>query len=726
MTMTSRRPQTVQAAIHELAIRCNGAMGYDDQGFNKIDSGFGKNLDLVPPDKWTTKQLWAAHKLLSKYRVQLMEYGIDYTSIPKPEDPSTIKLIANAPGRCAECHGVIHTGDEFAWGTQRGERLHAVCPEKAARPKLRRLIEQVQDGRFAVVVDWYDADRERITDDIRSLDGRLWDKERKAWMIRPTEPNLDWLRTQIEQRGFEITDGDLDQLMSVKQQFVSLRARSEAASSTGEIDGLIDAIFPPSRRPFPYQRAGIEYAYQKKRVLIGDDMGLGKSIQGLGVVLLHNALPCLILCPSSVKFNWRREIKLVKPDARVFVAEGLRCEIPDDVDFVISNYDILAKGVEPIARRQYAPIFTITGQNLADMDLKGIICDEVHACKNGNTNRGAATLALAEGCEVRLGLTGTAIENRPKELVHQLKIVGAFKELFGTEYKFLLRFTNAEHNGFGMDFSGAASPSRLVELNRVLRANCFIRRLKADVLKELPPQTWVTTPVEFTHGSELRRLLIEMKQARRNGEPLVGYFARMREITGRGKTKAVGEMVETLLSGGVEKLVIFSYHRAVQNHLAMVVDTVLRKLGKEQNKNFGSTRIFAEDSARKRDEAAQQFQNDPLTRVINCSWAAREGVTLTAAQYMILAEQDWTPSKMEQIAGRIHRIGQDKNTTVYNCVAEGTIDERIGELLDQKIRIIRAAVDGKLDGDQRQKIDNVTMSQIMDMIDEEIEKGQDV
>lgn len=721
MVVTTQKTQTVYQAMHELAIRCDGARGIDGAGFNKWDSPLGKQLAATPPDRWSPKQLWAGYLLARKYQHQLIDYGVDFNSIPKPVDPSTIKLIATAPGRCSNCQGTIETGSEFRWGAERGSRLHIECSKVKAKPKLRRLIARDQDGRFALTIEWFDPDRERIADDIRALDGRLWDKQRKVWLVRPSEPNLAFLLNLIEARGFEISSEDLSALTEEQRKYVALRERSEAKSSTGRIDALIDALVPPGYSLFPFQRAGVEYAYDAKRVLIGDQPGLGKTRQYLATVLLHGALPSLIVCPSSVKYNWKREIRMIKPDASVFVAEGLQCEIPRDVDFVVTNYDILASGTREVTKRHYAPIFTVTGQNLANVGFKSIGLDEVHLVKNGETNRGAACLALAESCDIRIGLSGTPIENRPKELIHQLKVIGRFKELFRTDYKFLTRYTNAEHNGFGMDFSGAAPPSRLVELNRILRANCFIRRLKADVWQEMPEKLWVTLPVEFTHRNEMAALLREMREARRRGQPLVGYFARMRQITGAGKAQAVGTFTETLLSGGVEKLVVFAYHHEVQDHLIDVIGKVLTRLGKEDKATYTLTKIFAEDSAKKRDEATQRFQHDRHTRVIVCSWAAREGITLTEAHHLVFAEQDWTPSKMEQASDRVHRFGATKDVTIYNCVAEGTLDERIGDLLDQKIRIIRAAQDGKLDGDVRNKIEVDTMAEILAMIEEEVE-----
>lgn len=258
----------------------------------------------------------------------------------------------------------------------------------------------------------------------------------------------------------------------------------KATAASRATDAEVDLPCPEGLSYLPYQKAGIAYAMAKPNVLIGDEMGLGKTIQAIGV---YNTDPTihrvLVVCPSSLRLNWKKEwAKWATRTSRIAVVNGGK---PSDwiaadaatCPVVVINYDILAK--------HRAAIDAIT------WDL--LIVDEAHYLKNPKAIRTKAVLgqrvkgiekAKAIAARRRIFLTGTPIVNRPVELfplVEALDPAGLGKNFFA----FAKRFCNATQTKWGWDFSGA---SRLDELQRTLRERFLVRRLKADVLTELPPK----------------------------------------------------------------------------------------------------------------------------------------------------------------------------------------------------------------------------------------------
>ncbi len=285
------------------------------------------------------------------------------------------------------------------------------------------------------------------------------------------------------------------------------------ASSAAQIIGGLDIPAPDGKQYFPYQKAGINFALKHDGVLIGDEMGLGKTVQAIGVINSEKPKTTLIVCPSSLKINWRKELErwLTIP-YRIHVLQG-KDQFPTFPEIVIMNYDILAKFQKQIRSVEW--------------DL--LVADEAHYMKNPKAQRTIAL--LGKGKEVsplkakrKILLTGTPITNRPIEIFPLVSYL--WPNVFSNLFHFAKRYCDAYQNGHGWDFTGA---SNLGELQNLLRSNGMIRRLKADVLKELPPKTRqvVVLPSESVsplirkegdlfkkQEKEVKRLQIAMKEAK--------------------------------------------------------------------------------------------------------------------------------------------------------------------------------------------------------------------
>lgn len=273
-------------------------------------------------------------------------------------------------------------------------------------------------------------------------------------------------------------------------------------------------------------------------------------------------------------------------------------------------------------------------------------------------------------------LSGTPIVNRPAELLAQIQVLGRMEDLGGFR-RFSSRYLRWDFKGYG---------TNLDELQRELRAKCFIRRKKSDVLKELPPKIRTVVDVELEDRSAYDHAADE-------AENEIGAIQLFRHEAARQKIKAVEEWVGEFLQSG-EKLVLFAVHIDIQKSLI--------------SKFPDCATILGEETVPARMASVDRFQNDSDCKLIICSLkAAGVGLTLTAASNVAFVEQGWTPGDMEQAEDRCHRIGQTDSVTAWYLLAKGTIDTEMSDLIEEKRKAIGAATDSA-----RAKIDPSVFSKL--------------
>jgi SWI/SNF-related matrix-associated actin-dependent regulator 1 of chromatin subfamily A len=422
----------------------------------------------------------------------------------------------------------------------------------------------------------------------------------------------------------------------------------------------------------PFQRAGVSYLLAQRRAFLADEQGLGKTIEALATLQADGAFPAVVVCPASLKLNWLREIErwLPQRSARALVGTGAPAPVRP-ADITVVNYDIVAARLDEL--RALAP--------------RALVLDESHYCKNGAAKRTQAVQRLAGAVPndgLVLALTGTPVMNRPPELISQLRIVGRIAD-FGSGAQ------------FGRRFRG---PDAHMRLHWHLRARCFVRRLKADVLPQLPPKTRGVVPVELDNEHEYRfaerdviawlasqpldlRTLDAKVAAALRAERLVRLNA-LKLLAARGKLHAALAWIHDFCSSG-ERLVVFAKHREIQR-------AVLERFP-------GALHILGEDGHAARDASLREFQapdEGSGNQLIVCSMeVAGQGLTLTRSSNVVFLELDWTPAKHDQAEDRCHRIGQQDAVNATYLLAAGTIDETIATLLERKRAVIAAVTDGR-------------------------------
>ena len=237
-----------------------------------------------------------------------------------------------------------------------------------------------------------------------------------------------------------------------------------------------------------YQKEGVCFIENRDgRVLLADEMGLGKTIQTLAWLQLHPELrPVIVVCPASLKLNWEREIKTQTEKQDIVILNGNnptgRFPLFRKAIYII-NYDIV-KAWE---------------KNLKKLKAKVLVLDECHAIKNRRTIRTKAIKRIAKEIDHIICLSGTPIINRPVEIYNSISLINP--ELFPSFFKYAKEYCGATHNGFGWDFSGATHTDNL---HKKLVGSVMLRRLKKDVLKELPEKTRTVIPMELDNPEEYK------------------------------------------------------------------------------------------------------------------------------------------------------------------------------------------------------------------------------
>jgi len=417
----------------------------------------------------------------------------------------------------------------------------------------------------------------------------------------------------------------------------------------------------------PFQWAGVRYALTARRAFIADEQGLGKTVQALATLEADDAWPAVVVCPASLKLTWEREAARWLPHRSRAVVSGRGTATPA-ADLVIVNYEIVAAHREALSR----------------LRPNALVFDEAHYCKNPQAKRTHAMRRLAQTLPnraLRLALSGTPVMNRPDEIVAQLRILGRLDQ-FGSGAQLKRRFT-----GMGAE----------ERLHWHLRRSCFVRRLKKDVLPQLPAKRQVVVPVALDNEDEyrlaerdviawLREQPLDLRELNTKVAAMLraerlAQIGTLKRLAARGKLAAAVTWIHDFLQSG-EPLVVFAHHEEVHDALLQRFPDAGHLLGR--------------DSAAARQETVERFQAGEGSPLLVCSTlAASHGITLTRASNVAFLELEWTPAAHDQAEDRCHRIGQRDAVTAWYLLAARTIDETIADLLQAKRRVVGAVTDGR-------------------------------
>lgn len=426
--------------------------------------------------------------------------------------------------------------------------------------------------------------------------------------------------------------------------------------------------------PYPYQLEGIRQGLDWQRLIIGDEPGLGKTLQSIGIVDAADAYPCLVICPSSLKINWQREWEKFTDKKALVLDNGTRTTWPYLLQMkmhhtAIVNYESLRKYFVWDIRggRKSFRLKDVVFCPQIKM-FKSIIIDESHRVKDPSAQQTIFTKGIATGKDWCILLSGTPVVNRPEDLVSQLSIMGRLNE-FGGKGAFLARYST-EHADLG-------------ELSRRLYSTCLIRREKAKVLTQLPDKTRCDLYVDISNRDEYYLAQADLAQYLRQYKECTDWeirrkmrmealvrFMTLRSLSAKGKVKQAIDFVKVFLDSGKPLILFCSYHE--------IVDELCNAFPK-------AVRVTGRDNAASKQAAVDSFQNGN-SRLIICSIkAAGVGLTLTAASNVAFVEFPWTYADCLQCEDRAHRIGQRDNVTCYYLIGRCTIDSALYRIiLDKK------------------------------------------
>lgn len=513
--------------------------------------------------------------------------------------------------------------------------------------------------------------------------GFLWHKDLSLWTT--TELFVaNQLREFADNPTLEVLDRKLDLFRS---------------SSADDCDFY--PLVPKGMELFPYQRAGVQYILQKDFTLLADEPGLGKTAQGIVACNEWDALRILVLCPATLKTNWLKEFNMWTTQLLApFICEGRKFVIPKGSNLVICNYDLLVSEWPIHEINKYNPTV--------------VILDEVHFLKNYKAKRTKAVLArsidgmkgmkgVARLADKVIAISGTPVPNRPIEFWPLLSAFGKHViKPYDDFIRFGRRFCKGFKGQFGWDMKGSSNED---DLNKRLRSECMIRRLKKDVLKQLPDKMWQLIDIDASKNKTLlghiqrehelvdatervkqTKLLgvrIDANDAIKDSEapvderPIIAQIAEVRQLIAKEKIDFVVDHVVNLLEG-TEKVVIFAVHKEVIAQL----NAKLRE--------YNPVTITGDTSQALRNHAVESFQNDDKCRIfIGNIMAAGTGITLTAASNVVFVEITWTPGELDQAIDRCHRIGQKASVLGQFLMFEGSVDHYMLQINMDKEKVIK-------------------------------------
>jgi len=522
------------------------------------------------------------------------------------------------------------------------------------------------ETEFQVRID-FDRLRKRNTAAVKKIPTARFDRKDKVWKV-----NLGQRNNMVKLQQY--TSADYYKVDESPHEF-------EKIPELPSLNQVIPLSHPEGFGFRPYQENGVARGLELKRLMNGDEQGLGKTLQSIGTIygaFLNGEIvfPCLVICPASTKINWKREWEMWT-DRKAMVLEG---KIKDTwqrfselgmADVFITNYESLKKYfvhyMPPKGQmRKSSDIIMDDRVNL----LKSVIVDESHRCKDTKTQQAKFVLNICKDKERVILLTGTPVVNKPIDLFPQLAIMNRLHH-FGGKKGYLQRYCE-----------GGRGSANLKELNYLLNKYCFFRREKKDVAKDLPEKQRQTILCDITTRTQYNRARDEFVEYLREqgaddeeiakklrGEIMV-KMAELKKLSAYGKLNEAKEFIKEVNEAG-EKLIVFVVHH-------VIVDELMKEFPK-------AVTVTGRDNTDEKQASIDAFQNDPKTKLIICNIkAAGVGITLTASSRVAFIEYPWTYADCVQCEDRAHRIGQTNNVMCTYFLGQNTIDEQLYEMIQEK------------------------------------------
>uniref|UniRef100_K7LZ64 SWI/SNF-related matrix-associated actin-dependent regulator of chromatin subfamily A-like protein 1 n=1 Tax=Glycine max TaxID=3847 RepID=K7LZ64_SOYBN len=487
--------------------------------------------------------------------------------------------------------------------------------------------------------------------------------------------------------GLNATVDNLDPL--VQRAIVAASAVPDLQDRYHKIPSFIES------KLLPFQREGVRFILQHGgRVLLADEMGLGKTLQAIAVAsCVQDSWPVLIIAPSSLRLQWASMIQqwLNIPSSDILivlsqnggsnrggfniVSSSAKSSIHLDGLFNIISYDLVPK----------------LQNMLMTCNFKVVIADESHFLKNAQAKRTTASLPVIKKAQYALLLSGTPALSRPIELFKQLEAL--YPDVYRNVHEYGNRYCKG---GFFGVYQGASNHE---ELHNLIKATVMIRRLKKDVLSQLPVKRRQQVFLDLAGKDmkqinalfrELEMVKAKIKAAKSQEEAESLKFAQKNLInkiytdSAEAKIPSVLDYVGTVIEAGC-KFLIFAHHQPM-------IDSIHEFLLK---KKVGCIRIDGSTPAASRQQLVTDFQEkDSIKAAVLSIKAGGVGLTLTAASTVIFSELSWTPGDLIQAEDRAHRIGQVSSVNIYYLLANDTVDDIIWDVVQNKLENLGQMLDG--------------------------------
>lgn len=432
-----------------------------------------------------------------------------------------------------------------------------------------------------------------LVKEVKSFSGAGYNPENKEWHIpfslEKVAPLNRWLKENNFTEGYHYEPS---------KRVIEYLEPEEVITLEDVINACNDLNLV--RTPRNYQAVGVAYMINHGNCVNGDDCGLGKTTQAIITAELLDSFPLLIMCPASVKSQWKKEYNKVNPDRTVGVVErkGRTKEEIWDNDVIIINYDLLWE--------RNSKKLTVRFPQLAKRHWQAAVLDEIHFLKSGKAIRTKMAKKITKRIPNVWGLTGTLSENKPADLIEPYRIIRRFDEIFGNTKEFRYRYCNAKMTDWGMDYNGF---SNLEELHELLRMAGYIRRNKRDVLDELPPLFEQVIDIPITNLKDYRRAesnlldyleTIDLKRANSAvNAPHLVMISTLKKLSIEGKIKAITEYIKDWLEANEgEQLLVFGVHREPLQQLASTFKSPLIQGGTSSSQKYEIVQQFSKKEHR--------------------------------------------------------------------------------------------------------------------------------
>ena len=431
-------------------------------------------------------------------------------------------------------------------------------------------------------------------------------------------------------------------------------------------DVVIDYSKYSKRPPLEHQKEAIQKLVENKKFILADDMGLGKTTSTIIAALESGSKKVLIICPATLKINWKREIENYS-DKTIYIAEGKNFNT--DADFVITNYDIIKNFHDPKKKDESQVL-------AANFDL--VIVDEAHYIKNATAQRTKLINDIVKKTDRLWLLTGTPMTSRPIDYFNLLSLIDS--PVAKNWMAYAIRYcAGYQFNVGGRKVWNVTGASNLEEL-RDRTLGLTLRRLKENVL-DLPDK--IITPVYLRLKSrEYENVMGEYydwyDKNPEESKSLTVQFSKLtkvRQIIADEKIAQTIELAENILEQD-KKVIIFCNFTDSLNKIT---------------EHFGKSAVKLDGSMSKpeRQHSVDQFQDNPKVKVfVGNIKAAGVGITLTSAEAVIMNDLSFLPSDHAQAEDRAYRYGQKNNVLVYYPIFENTIEGIIYDILNNKKQVI--------------------------------------